>query len=221
MSLWIAAHSSGDASPSCLSQHNGFMSRWRSTPFGAEATQAKRWLRCQPRSYLRLEAYSFLGLSGGHRIDPETRCCRAAHKRLLSASILSPNPSMARTDGSPPRHENLGDHLGSLPCSSCLRFQSLSVETFPLLPKCQSNGRDLTRQPQTRHLRLHSLVQQSHLELTERPQATAGSGGRSLEDLFHLVVMILIQTTQLLGFLATLQLSADIAVLRTVVRLNA
>ena len=25
----------------------------------------KRWLKCQPRSYVRLEAYSFLGLSEG------------------------------------------------------------------------------------------------------------------------------------------------------------
>jgi len=33
---------------------NGFLA-----PFGSEATQAKRWLKCQPRSYLRLEAYSF------------------------------------------------------------------------------------------------------------------------------------------------------------------
>jgi 5-methylcytosine-specific restriction endonuclease McrA len=27
--------------------------------------QAKRWLKCQPRSYVRLEAYSFFGLSEG------------------------------------------------------------------------------------------------------------------------------------------------------------
>src|SRR5438876_141190 len=64
-SLWLAALSRGDANPSCLSQLNGFMKQWRSTPFGSEATQAKRWLRCQPRSYLRLEAYSFFGLSEG------------------------------------------------------------------------------------------------------------------------------------------------------------
>src|SRR6266568_6575145 len=30
---------------------------------GSEATQAKRWLKCQPRSYVRLEAYSFFRLS--------------------------------------------------------------------------------------------------------------------------------------------------------------
>jgi hypothetical protein len=63
--LWLAAHASGEANPSCLSQLTGFMKRWRSTPFGSEAAQARCWLKCQPRSYLRLEAYSFLGLSEG------------------------------------------------------------------------------------------------------------------------------------------------------------
>ena len=30
-----------------------------------EAAQANRWLRCQPSSYVRLEAYGFVGLSEG------------------------------------------------------------------------------------------------------------------------------------------------------------
>ncbi len=30
-----------------------------------EAVQANRWLRCQPSSYVRLEAYGFFGLSEG------------------------------------------------------------------------------------------------------------------------------------------------------------
>ena len=30
-----------------------------------EATQANRWLKCQPSSYVRLEAYGFFGLSEG------------------------------------------------------------------------------------------------------------------------------------------------------------
>src|SRR5215470_1518513 len=42
-----------------------FMSRWCSMRFGSEATQANRWLKCQPSSYVRLEAYGFFGLSEG------------------------------------------------------------------------------------------------------------------------------------------------------------
>src|SRR5262249_7808237 len=37
----------------------------RSTPVGYEATQAQCWLKCQPSSYVRLEAYGFVGLSAG------------------------------------------------------------------------------------------------------------------------------------------------------------
>jgi hypothetical protein len=35
------------------------------TPFVAKLSQANRWLKCQPSSYVRLEAYGFFGLSEG------------------------------------------------------------------------------------------------------------------------------------------------------------
>src|SRR6266851_5591424 len=164
---------------------------------------------------------AFLGYPRGHRIDPETRCQTSAHG--------APNEcidTLPRTRAShepiwpPPRHENLGDHLGSIRCSSCLRFQLFGVETFSSLPKCQSNGRDLARQRQTSHLRLHPRGQQSRVKLVERSRTTAGPGSRTLEDLFHLMVVVPIETTDLLRFLGALQLSANISVLRTVVRLN-
>src|SRR5216683_1090423 len=143
-------------------------------------------------------------------------------ERLMSVSILSLEPEHRKNRfGPPPRHANLGDHPGSVRCSNCLRFQLFCVETFSSLPKCQSNGRDLARQRQTSHLRLHALVQQSRVKIAERSRATAGSGGRALEDLLHSMIVILIQTTELLWFFGTLQLSANISVLRTVVRLNA
>src|SRR5580693_746202 len=116
--------------------------------------------------------------------------------------------------------KTLGDHLGSIRCSSGLRFQLFGVETFLLLPQCQSDGRDLARQCQTSHLRLHAFGQQSRVKIMEWSRTTAGPGGRTFEDLFHLVIVILIQTTQLLGFLGALQLSVNIAVLRAVVGLN-
>src|SRR6266853_5774966 len=103
--------------------------------------------------------------------------------------------------------KTLGDHLGSMRCSSCLRLQLFGVETFLLFPKCQRNGRDLARQRQTRHLRLHPLGQQTRVEIVERSPATAGPGGCTLEDFFHLMVVMLIETTDLLRFLGALQLS--------------
>src|SRR5262249_35849555 len=140
----------------------------------------------------------------------------------MSASILSLEPEHRnnRLDHHQ-GHENLGDHLGSVKCSSGLRFQLFGVETFSSLPKCQSNGRDLARQCQTRHLRLPSFVEQTHIKLAERAHTTAGPGSRSLEARFYLMFVVLIQTQKLLGFLATLQVSVDKAVLRTVMRFNA
>src|ERR1700737_193514 len=117
--------------------------------------------------------------------------------------------------------KTLGDHLGSIRCSSCWRLQLFDVETFLLFPKCQGDGRDLARQRQTRHLRLHALGQQSRVEIVEWSPATAGPSGRTLEDLFHLMVVISIQPTELLRFLGAMQLSTHKTVLRTVVRLNA
>src|ERR1035438_6519502 len=87
---------------------------------------------------------AFLGYPRGHRIDPETRCCMQQHtERLMSAWILSLEPEHRRTRWPPPRHQNLGDHLSSVRRSSCLWLQLFCVETFLLLPECQSNGRDL------------------------------------------------------------------------------
>jgi hypothetical protein len=73
------------------------------------------------------------------------------------------------------------------------RFQLFCVETFSSLPQCQSNGRDLAHQRPTSHLRLHALGQQSLVEIVERSRPTAGPGGRTLEDLFHLMIVISIQ----------------------------
>ena len=101
-----------------------------------------------------------------------------------------------------------------------MRFQSLCVETCSFLPKCQSDGRDLARQRQTSHLRLHPLGQQSDVEIAEWSRTTTGGRGRTLEDLLHLMIVILIQTTPLLGLLGTLQLSTHKALLRAVVRFH-
>jgi hypothetical protein len=78
--------------------------------------------------------------------------------------------------------KTLGDHLGSIRCSSCLRLQLFCVETFLLLPKCQRNGRDFARQRQTRHLWLHPVGQQTRVKFVERSHATAGPGGRRVEN---------------------------------------
>jgi hypothetical protein len=58
----------------------------------------------------------------------------------------------------------------------------------------------------------------SHIKIAHWTHPTAGPGRGSLEDVFHLMVVIPIQTTDLLRFFRALQLSSDKAVLRTVPR---
>jgi hypothetical protein len=108
---------------------------------------------------------------------------------------------------------------GSVRCSSCLRFQLFCVETYSLLPKCQRDGRNLACRRQTSHFRSHPLGQQSGV-IMERSSTTADAGSRTLEDLFHPMAVVLIETTELLAFPGVLQLSTDKAELCTVVGLN-
>src|SRR5260370_7318460 len=95
-----------------------------------------------------------------------------------------------------------------------------SVETFSFLPKCQGDGRDLPCEREACHIRLHSLGQQSFVKVLQWSRATTGAHGRTLEDLLHLVIVILVQTTDLLWLFGTFQLSIHITMLRAVVRLH-
>src|SRR5271169_1331648 len=88
------------------------------------------------------------------------------------------------------------------------------------LPDRQSDRRYLPRQGEASHLWLHPLAEQALIEIAERSLPAAGHGGRTLKDGLHIMVMILIEPTQLLWFLSTLQLSAYVPVLRTVARVD-
>ncbi len=92
------------------------------------------------------------------------------------------------------------------------------VETSSFFPKCQRNGRDLACQREASHIRFHPLSQQSCIKVLQWSGATTGAQGRTFEDILHRVVVILIQTTDLLWLFGTLQLSVYITMLRAVVR---
>src|SRR5580700_10114910 len=83
--------------------------------------------------------------------------------------------------------------------SSCLLFQMVGVETYLLLPDDQRDRGNLSCQGETRHRGLPSLSQQSLIEVTEWASSAAGSRGRTLEDRFQVMVVILIQTTKCRG----------------------
>ena len=67
----------------------------------------------------------------------------AAPERLMSAWILSLEPEHRQNRWVTPSRETWETTLSSVQRSSCLRLQLFGVETFLLLPECQSNGRYL------------------------------------------------------------------------------
>ena len=64
--LWIAAYFGGDANPSWWFPGDGFISPW-ALDADPLRSYASPWVgfQCQPSSYVKLEAYGFLGLSAG------------------------------------------------------------------------------------------------------------------------------------------------------------
>jgi len=84
------------------------------------------------------------------------------------------------------------------------------------LPEDQRDRRNLSRQGEASHRRPHSFREQLQVEILERSFAAAGHGDRTLEDGLHIMIVVLVESTQLLWFLTTLQLSTprDVAVRR-------
>ena len=74
----------------------------------------------------------------------------------------------------------------------------LGVETCSFLPDDQRDRGNLPRQGETSHRWLHPLGKQSLVKTVERSSGNASHGGRTLEDIFEVVVMVRIQSAKLL-----------------------
>src|SRR5208283_1210161 len=88
------------------------------------------------------------------------------------------------------------------------------------LPNPQTDGCDLAGQGETSHFWLHSFSQQTVIEIMERAGITTGPASRSFEQVFQIMIVVAVEATQLNRFLAPLQLSFHVAVLRTIVGLE-
>ena len=99
--------------------------------------------------------------------------------------------------------------------SSCLLFQLLCVETCSFLPKDQSDRRDLARQRETSHRRFHPFGKQSGVEILKGSRRGTGQGGRTLEDIFQIMVMVGVETTDGQQSVGTLELAMQETVLGT------
>ena len=77
--------------------------------------------------------------------------------------------------------------------SSCLLwFQIVGVETYLLLPHDQGDRGNLPRQSQARHRRLPSLGEQIVIEIAQWSGRSASSHRCTLENIFEIVVVVLI-----------------------------
>jgi len=72
-----------------------------------------------------------------------------------------------------------------------------------LLPDDQRDRRNLSRQDEASHRRLHPFCEQLQVEILERSFPAAGHGGRTLKDGFHIMIVVLVKPAQLLWLLGT------------------
>src|SRR5688572_11214771 len=94
------------------------------------------------------------------------------------------------------------------------------VETDSFLPDQQSDRCDLACQGQARHGWFHSAGDQSAIELLKWPGYGGSSGGRTLEDIFQIVIVVGVEPANRQELLRALQPGSHKVVLSAAVRLQ-
>src|SRR6266849_8055193 len=102
----------------------------------------------------------------------------------------------------------------------CLWLQLLGVEAFSFLPNAQGNGGDLARQRQARHRRLHAFGQQTFIELTEGSVDGTSRRGRTLKQVFQIVIVVTVESADKHRLLGAHQLPVLEAVIGAAARLQ-
>jgi hypothetical protein len=82
--------------------------------------------------------------------------------------------------------------------SSCLRFQLFRVEMCSFLPDDERDRCNLSRQGEASHCWLHAFREQALVEVVERSLPAAGHIRRTLEDHFHIMIVILIRINHIM-----------------------
>src|SRR5579864_8757657 len=104
--------------------------------------------------------------------------------------------------------------------SSGLPIQLFGVEIHSLLPNDQCNGGHLSCQGETRHRRPHPFLYQSNIEIAEWSRPSTGRQGSAFEQIFQIVIMVVIQTAHADALSVSYQLPSHKAVLAAVVSLD-
>src|SRR5436190_16568457 len=161
------------------------------------------WVGWQPWFYLRLKGLWLCWVVRGGIWCP-VRLSAVAH-RLTRLRILTLEPDAQRLTN----RDIVRKWFTVSVRSSCLCFQLFRIETFSLLPDDQTDGRDLARQGQPGHLRLHPLPQQGFVVITKRSGTGTGGGGGGFKNVFQIVIVIQVQTADEDRLLGAAQLAFD------------
>ena len=141
---WSAAEHDRDTGLSGWSSLSDFIQRSRHHWLRSRASQAlaevPTIILCEARGL-----WLFGVIRGGIGLTRRLGAAEQHTGRLMSEWILSLEPEHRQNRWVNTKACDLGDqHLSSAQRSSCLRLQLFCVETFLLLPQCQSNGCDLS-----------------------------------------------------------------------------
>src|SRR5271169_1090021 len=104
--------------------------------------------------------------------------------------------------------------------SSCLPIQLFGVEIHSLLPNDQCHGGHLSCQGETRHRRPHPFLYQSNIEIAEWSRPSTGRKSSAFEQIFQIVIMVVIQTAHGDALPVSYQLPSHEAVLTAVMSLD-
>ena len=118
-----------------------------------------------------------------------------ARLRLQAIGMLTLEPERLKNRPATTREKHRRWEGSSPGRSSGLRFQFLGNEVFSFLPQSQRSGCHLARQRATRHGGLDAFGQRSLAEIPEWSGLHTRPGGRSFEQPFQIMVVILFSTT--------------------------
>ncbi len=198
----------------------GFISALRHSSL-AEVTQAWLWSRSagQPWFYLRLAVrargtMALLGSPREHTVARETW-------RPWRTQPNPPKDTYPRTRARSPNRKTRSE---TRPFPAVPRAQTACGFTYsasnasPFFHTCKVIAAILRRQRQPRHLRSHPFFQKVFVELAERTLAAASRGGRALEQVLQIVVVVAVQPANEHRLLAPLQLAVHHPIVGTAAR---
>jgi len=149
----------------------------------------------------------FLVVRGGIGFTQETGGARSTLSAVTVFWILSLEPERRKNRKPSPEMNPVRKRLSSLR-SSCSLFQMFSVETCSFLPNQQSDRGNLARQGEACQVRFRSPGDAGFVEILKGSAVGGSPGGRTLEDIFQIMIVVAVESANGQDLLGALELSA-------------